>query len=361
MIHKKLDNRGFSLVELLVAVAVLAIVVTPLLHSFITSAHLSKRSRELSDTSLVAKNIAETFDAQGPLTWDTLTFSDASKVSNALLPDGYQYGFQGFANGKYDAYVKLGTSHPANTVEMTIYTPLDAVFNQSTPGAGQLDPDTMASTELSLRAAALTEDVDADTIRNAMERVITITVEENPEKGYAYYTAVYSYSYLCEYTNEDDEPESEYLTTESSYDICTSKLTDDNGFAVSKLKSLYVFFNPCVNKNDKIVIYHTNGKTPLDVFLVAQGDSSAIETVIESRNKDNSYWSNQYTTVLWNMTNHVTYKYYSGEVFFDVPDFAQPSLVKTEQQNRIFDVTIDIFASGDTTQKLFTLNTTTIG
>ena len=41
----QLNNAGFSLVELLIAMVVLAIIVVPLLHSFVTSARTNAKSR----------------------------------------------------------------------------------------------------------------------------------------------------------------------------------------------------------------------------------------------------------------------------------------------------------------------------
>lgn len=57
--RKRLDNRGLSLVELLIAVVILAIIVVPLLHAFVTSARINAKSkRELRETS-VAQDIME--------------------------------------------------------------------------------------------------------------------------------------------------------------------------------------------------------------------------------------------------------------------------------------------------------------
>lgn len=36
--RRQLNNEGFSLIELLIAIVILAIIVVPLLHSFVTSA-----------------------------------------------------------------------------------------------------------------------------------------------------------------------------------------------------------------------------------------------------------------------------------------------------------------------------------
>ena len=60
---RKLDNRGLSLVELLIGITILAIVVVPLIHAFITSAATSNKARNLSSETAAAQNILETYRA----------------------------------------------------------------------------------------------------------------------------------------------------------------------------------------------------------------------------------------------------------------------------------------------------------
>jgi prepilin-type N-terminal cleavage/methylation domain-containing protein len=57
--RKELNNKGFSLVELMIATVILAIIVAPLLHSFVTAAHTTVKSRQMGDATLASENIAE--------------------------------------------------------------------------------------------------------------------------------------------------------------------------------------------------------------------------------------------------------------------------------------------------------------
>lgn len=61
----KLNNRGFSLVELLVAVAIMVIVMGPLLGAFVHSQRMSRKSHELGEATLVSRNIVETIKMRG--------------------------------------------------------------------------------------------------------------------------------------------------------------------------------------------------------------------------------------------------------------------------------------------------------
>lgn len=56
---RKLNNRGFSLVELIVAVAILAIIVLPLLRAFVVSANTNAKAKERLRTTELGQNIME--------------------------------------------------------------------------------------------------------------------------------------------------------------------------------------------------------------------------------------------------------------------------------------------------------------
>lgn len=57
--HRRDANAGFSLVELLIAVTILAIIVIPLLHMFVTSTKINVKSRQTLRATTVAQDIME--------------------------------------------------------------------------------------------------------------------------------------------------------------------------------------------------------------------------------------------------------------------------------------------------------------
>ena len=61
MYNKKLNSKGFSLIEVLIAVAILAIVTLPILKAFSTSAMVNRNARRQENANTAASAIAEQF------------------------------------------------------------------------------------------------------------------------------------------------------------------------------------------------------------------------------------------------------------------------------------------------------------
>ena len=57
------DDRGLTLVELIVGVTILAIIVVPLLHIFVTGANTEYKSRIYGDATDAAQNLSEQIQA----------------------------------------------------------------------------------------------------------------------------------------------------------------------------------------------------------------------------------------------------------------------------------------------------------
>lgn len=56
---KKLNNKGMTLVELIVAIAILSIAIVPLMYAFVNVARFSGRARELQQTTAIAHTVME--------------------------------------------------------------------------------------------------------------------------------------------------------------------------------------------------------------------------------------------------------------------------------------------------------------
>ena len=58
------DDRGFTLVELIVAIVILAIVFIPLLHAFVTGAQTEAKSRVQNNATMAAQSLVENIQSQ---------------------------------------------------------------------------------------------------------------------------------------------------------------------------------------------------------------------------------------------------------------------------------------------------------
>lgn len=58
-LYGRMDNRGFSLLELLVSILILVLIMVPLMHNFIRSAKINDQAEKLQDYSVISSNIVE--------------------------------------------------------------------------------------------------------------------------------------------------------------------------------------------------------------------------------------------------------------------------------------------------------------
>lgn len=77
----QLNNAGFSLVELLIAMVVLAIIVVPLLHSFVTSARTNAKSRSTMHATAIAEDVMEMFEAH--------SLEEMAEIYEGETPEGF--------------------------------------------------------------------------------------------------------------------------------------------------------------------------------------------------------------------------------------------------------------------------------
>ncbi|MBR4451019.1 MAG: type II secretion system protein [Clostridia bacterium] len=201
MIRKKINSKGFSLVELISAVAILGVSVTVLLNAFAISTNVSKKVQKQSEATLAGKNILE---AVGAKSADDFYNEDANgdirrllgnDISVSLLEDkdddgNFTVALEGLKAGssEYDATVEFSRGHEddansdglylinSNQIRLAQYDAMDGVFCQ--PYEVGSNPDLLVEDEM--RARALAKGIDPDSVVNK-ERVISLYVYHDPE------------------------------------------------------------------------------------------------------------------------------------------------------------------------------------
>lgn len=133
-ISPKGRNKGFTLLELLIAVLVLAIVIIPLLHSFVSSFRVNARSRETMRATTLAQNEMELFekekieDLADPAKftyrgWGTVTPEPDSNGCYTFVREGIVNDDSG--RSMFDVVVKLNPERAVDT---------DRYYSQNTNG-----------------------------------------------------------------------------------------------------------------------------------------------------------------------------------------------------------------------------------
>lgn len=130
----KLNNVGMSLVEVVIAIAILSIVILPVLHTFVQSARYNATARMRQQTTAAAQTVMENFKAYSvqeicdQFDADTFNVSRGSGFATSYTgtPGGnMEFVINGmrYEGANYDVRVELeGHSSDAANVESLVYT-----------------------------------------------------------------------------------------------------------------------------------------------------------------------------------------------------------------------------------------------
>ncbi len=145
---RQLNNEGFSLVELLIAIVILSIIVVPLLHSFVTSARTNAKSRSTMHATAIAEDVMEMFEAHTLEEMSDIYTSDTPVgFTNTAVKDDttgiwtYTLRDDSTTSGTYDVVVKVDpTAYSAvNSVDRVdisnLAGNLNAVYSEAADGA----------------------------------------------------------------------------------------------------------------------------------------------------------------------------------------------------------------------------------
>ena len=297
-------NKGFSLIELIIAIAILAIVLVPVLNAFVTSAKIDGKSKTELQATTAAQNIMEQirgadFDDLLATSGSSLGTEGPDEVVEVHPDNEYKLIYHDVkvskATYEVEALVSayaysdgLDAADDYNKSEHTLIYGLDRKYDGLYVCNDDLD--TVAA-----EIAAKSSLADVTSIKNNLERYITIDVTSStglPEDTKAQLTISYKYS-----TYE--------IIKENKTDMYIPK--DD-----ASLRAIYLFFSPMGNALDKsspkehVTINHT-GLLPMTVYLV--GQKAATETSfgeyysmdVSVKESDSYTGTGVYTTVRTNL------------------------------------------------------------
>ncbi len=403
VVQMKDNNNGFTLVELIIGVTILAIVVVPLLSMFSTSARTSARSAEMGEVTLLAENVAEQLEA---MDLNAVFEEDAEMIPSVTYKDiAYSGGFldESYENltdieekkqannayyvdfeniemqyGKYDVVVdfELGT-YPTtdlpsgegygyvNSVSIPQYTSMDYVFNQ---GVSVPDPDGHAVEQFTT-AYSLPQSLTIGDMEEANREIKIRVTDTNPdeeEQVKATIEMIYTFAYTSGGTR-----------TEGSVTTGEIAITPEEGVVVEEgeeYPAFYVLFDPWYKgEGDKIVVTNKDN-FPVDIILAKQqmSDVKLATMGVDNFNEaENSYKAmvtleqarelaippatvaQERATIISNIAenletgaegNNVTYRVQIGSVFQLTTRLDEGKyLVVQDEAERLFATTIKIY------------------
>lgn len=300
--HNKIQsNKGFSLIEIIVAVAILAIIVLPLLNAFVASSKMNAMSKNKLMAIEIAKNIME--EVKGYNLADIARLGDPSITSPTIFgntgfneldfdassnkyitaadkslkhnPTTGNYDFYPKSNEKYFFYLKNITRDrfKANAL-ITVSKPSISVdnINKITPVNTNKDiliDATLSASDVAdkmLNDSLLNNSVKQKVSANSLRRDIMLTVTETDVV-----TVKTSFNY--------------YVDGITSPITGLSDLrTDFSDSPKDELRSIYIFLEPWGNSTgeDKIIINNPSNKE-FKVYIVKQemGSLNSKKVVVD--------------------------------------------------------------------------------
>lgn len=369
---KKLDNRGFSLVELLVAVLILAVITVPMLQMYVMSARTAAKSRQAGDATTAAQNIVETIQARNVaqvLSTKQPDFSDVAALfgpgvtADVSLDSASGAGtvtLSGVSSGSstFDAEVTMNPENyraagSINDKEITQYTAMDGVYYQK---SDDMDVDKLAEDEFNQE--------HSDAVLQTRRRAINIHVSNSGTKVQFTYTFGYRWT-----DTSGGEPVERHRT--ESITMPETELFPEGYPADGESFSVYMFFNPYyISDNspyqDDITINNTDN-LDCSVFLVKQNTSptASEETGYGARVVLRESHSTEHTTFYASIfsnigekllgdekISNISFRKYYSSVYYVSDNFGDGELINKKKEDRLYDVTVKIYPSGSSDEIL---------
>ena len=320
--RKELNNKGFSLVELLIATIILSIVATPMLHSFVTAANTTTRSRQIGEATLLGENVAELVET-------TITMSDLETLfenpafdidptdPNPNPPDStysvtsvddrtdiYSLSAKGVPIGSATFNVKITMDPSAyqnqtgtgiNDVKLSDYSNMDGIYAQSLDvtnpdvlayAAFQREADRAHRGEADGENASGEEVWDPNSVEPVRTTIIDITEDTSTGAISAILSLNYTYHYIYSSTYENGVTNNyarSITVGPYEYDL----VHDFSQATEGRLPNLYVMYYPLyessrindiiqinnmltVTNGANVVANRTGDAQPIKIFLVKE-------------------------------------------------------------------------------------------
>ncbi len=339
---KKKADQGFSLVEVIIALSILAIVSVPLLSSFAQSAKTNAKAREIMNATNLAQNIVEEIKADGALTYTGLTDIGAGTyvdipTLDTLIMGGKQY----YARVSITPSTKMINSEsvfPFQGIDPSI----DAVYQCSNEMKKEI-----AQAYIDVYGGDFMEYTSLFNEKFYMSNLV-VSLTEN--------SGVYLVNGLATYRSSEEDWS--YSITKLMYNSANStnlNLDDGSGDAGElRLENIYVFY--C---NTGLCEMEFNNETTANVdqrfYVINQLDGSSSNTlrVIVDDNLSSGFFTEGSTPLVY-------HNFLPSMVFVTNHCEMRPMDDLAKIDKRLYDVKVDIFKDSTYTNKITTITGTTL-
>ena len=380
------DDRGFTLVELIVAIVILAIVFVPLLSAFVTGARTQAKSSQKNAATLAAQNIIEQIQA------DSIE-AFRSKLSGDTIPYSCSY-----SDASATGYTATVTATPVQQLSNDAKTPVNsqkvAVSNRMDAWVDMSKTDDDALNAFSALANGQASDA---ALRAALRRTVKIT----STKAENFYDVSITFSYYgsVQYPVADLDEDGNItgyhyetatlgqapgVTTGTPYDIVDSEtisVPDNLNSLIAAKKpsfSLYISFKPILQQSkyyysDDFEIYNNNKDgADFNVFFIDVLDETATSggqvSNVVNYTPSIVYYNQQDLScarVFSNIAMRAGLKEYiahSGDA--NTPRKSIPvdgTLVEKKAVDRMYNIEVKIYSQNDNTKPVVTMSAIKLG
>lgn len=281
---KKKDNRGFSLIELLVAITILAVIVVPLLHSFYTAANTNTKAKRVLNATTAGQNWMEKLKTEsleqnmGDATQEQAVDASRNPITDTDGNPVYllKKEFSDTVNGQIykvdvtldpSAYMGKTDADGNQILKGTDYN--SQKFAQISNMNSALNAFFVMEPGDDIKAAKKIDEADYENVLQTMTRKITVEIEAKPaadpndqSKDIAVYASVY-------YNGDLQKARQSIYDNYQNVDSAKEK---------NVLENVFIFFNPLYN-NDSVL-------APREEIEVKNPDNLPVKVYLVRQEKD---------------------------------------------------------------------------
>jgi len=350
----KRDNRGATLIEILIAIAILAICVVPLFKSMILSIQTNVKARTLLSATTAAESAMEDMKADGMEQFlekngGNSEIEDIAELKENNKVAGYTFTYPNYEidgkKFKLEVEAKPYQNTDKNAVDYNSEQVADLYrMDLRTDGIYVQEAKTVENDFIQLAGEGTFEPSQKDTVLNNLSTnwnyFITTSEDAVQDINIQNIQQTITYEYGSTLLGEHD------------------MLLYDSTHFDKNLKNLYICFIP--NKSNTITITNKSDY-PVNVYLVKQGDMKAVVTVnlIGSKlinnlgeEKDPEFTKGVRLRTNFDTDDEITYKYTCAGITTTLSaeqlseNFGLKGLSGASVQTRLYDITIKASKDG---------------